>query len=148
MKTLVFSILVVCLLWSTDSQARNTRLVLSIQDVLQSEKAKATLGNGVRFYFGNQKHPTPTSKLGTYTTNKKTNAFNKSDKEACEWVFLSALVQLRDRAQAEGGNAVVNVVSYYKKSVFSSATQFECHAGNVVAGVALRGDVVTIGAKK
>jgi hypothetical protein len=129
---------------SAPAEARDTRLLLSIKDVLETPKAKEVLGTGVKFYFGEQKYGTPQSTMGTYTTNKKTNAFNKSDKEACEWVFLSALVQLRDRAQSEGGNAVVKITSYYKKSVFSSETQFECHAGNVVAGVALRGEVVKL----
>ena len=43
------------------------------------------------------------------------------------------------RADSEGANAVVNIVSYYKKNVFSSPTEYECHAGAFVTGVALKG---------
>jgi hypothetical protein len=39
---------------------------------------------------------------------------------------------------------VVNIVSFYKKDVMSSPTEFECHAGAVIAGVALRGEFVKI----
>ena len=34
--------------------------------------------------------------------------------------------------------------SYYKKNTVSSETEYECHAGAVIAGVALIGDVVTL----
>ncbi len=44
----------------------------------------------------------------------------------------------------EGGNAVINIASYYKKNTVSSDTEFECHAGAVIAGVAMIGDVVTL----
>ena len=48
-------------------------------------------------------------------------------------------------ARQLGGNAVVNIVSYYKKSTSASSTDYVCHAGNFVAGVALKGTVVTTG---
>lgn len=32
-----------------------------------------------------------------------------------------------------GGNAVVNIVSYYKKNTTASTTDYVCHAGNFVA---------------
>ena len=54
------------------------------------------------------------------------------------------MIQLEKRAKQLGANAVVNIVSYYKKDVMSSATEFECHAGAVIAGVALKGDFVKV----
>jgi len=39
---------------------------------------------------------------------------------------------------------VVNIVSLYKGQEFVSETQYECGAGNVVGGVALRGEVVLL----
>ena len=60
--------------------------------------------------------------------------------------MLSALIELRKRAEMLGGNAVTNIVSYYKKVTFSSPDQFECHAGGVIAGVALKGTFVKTGA--
>ena len=40
-------------------------------------------------------------------------------------------------------NAVVNIISYYKKVEMSSATEFECHAGSG-AHVYLKGDLAKI----
>ena len=34
---------------------------------------------------------------------------------------------------------MVVVVSYYKKNEFRSATHYECYAGNIMSGVALKG---------
>jgi uncharacterized protein YbjQ (UPF0145 family) len=98
----------------------------------------------VSFYFGNQPHPEIIKNLGEDRTNKKTNAFNKSDKEACEWVMLSALLQLKERAQSLGANAVVNIRSNYKNNETSSDTEYTCGAGAIMAGVALIGTFVTL----
>ena len=37
---------------------------------------------------------------------------------------------------------VGNIVSYYKKKAYSSPSQYECHTGNIIGGVALKGDIV------
>jgi hypothetical protein len=126
------------------AHARDTALKLPIKDAMATEAAKSQLGTDVKFFFGSEAHPAPKTTLGTYTSNKKTNFANKSDKEGCEWVFLSAMVPLKQRALAEGGNAVINIQSYYKKNEFSSPTEYECHAGAFVGGVALRGTVVKL----
>ena len=54
------------------------------------------------------------------------------------------MIQLEKRAKQLGANAVVNIVSFYQKNVMSSPTEFECHAGAVIAGVALKGDFVKV----
>ncbi len=129
---------------SSAADARDTIVRVSVEEAMTTEDAKVKLDVGVRFFFGDQKHAEISTRIGTYTANKKTNAFNKSDQEACKWAFLSAMISLQDRAIAEGGNAVVNIRSFYKKRDFTSATEFECGAGAMVAGVALVGDVVKL----
>ncbi len=124
------------------AQARDDALMMPVADVLSEFKDR--LDPSVSFYFGGQSYPEPAKKMGEYVTNKKTNAFNKSDEEACKWVMLSALLQMQERAIAEGGNAIVDIRSYYKKKEVSSETEYECHAGNIMAGVALIGRVVKI----
>lgn len=74
-------------------------------------------------------------------TNKKTNAFAKGDWEACSWVMQSALIQLFEAAKAADATKVTNIVSFYKRNPYESTTQFECHAGAVIAGVALKADL-------
>ncbi|MDE1460342.1 excinuclease ATPase subunit [Spartinivicinus poritis] len=128
----------------TSVEARDTRVMHSIQEALSKPAAKEKLLPNVPLYFGNQPTPRVLKTLGEYMSNKKTNAFNKSDKEACQWVILSALISLQQRALQEGGNAVVNIKSYYKKNEISSTTEFECGAGALIAGVTLKGTVVKL----
>jgi hypothetical protein len=124
--------------------ARDTKYDLPIAGVTQNPEYQNKLGGDVTFYFADQ----PTSKvertLGENVTNKKTNSFGKSDESACQWVFLSALLQLRDRAKEEGGNAIINIISFYQKVPFYSRTEYECHAGGVIAGVAPKGTVAEL----
>ena len=77
-------------------------------------------------------------------TNKKTNAFNKTDQEACEWVVQSAIISLHQAAKNAAANAVTNIVSFYKSNERKDAKTYECHAGAIMAGVALKGDLVTV----
>lgn len=126
------------------ADARDDRLRLPIAVVLNSADAKSKLDPGVPLYFGKQAYPPPAQRMNVTTANKKTNFFNKTDQEGCNWVFLSAVKSLQEYARKTGGNAVVNIVSTYKNQEFVSETQFECGAGNIVGGVALRGEVVLI----
>ena len=56
--------------------------------------------------------------------------------------MLSALKALQQRAVKEGMDAVVGIESNYKKRHFVSETEFECGAGALMAGVALKGTLV------
>jgi hypothetical protein len=126
------------------AQARDTRLLLPIAAALaQKNQAEKTSGT-VAFYFGDQHVPTVLTAVGSDVSDRKTNAFGKVDIEACNWVFLSSLISLEKRAQQLGANAVVNIVSYYHKQEMSSRTLFECHAGAIMAGVALKADFVKL----
>lgn len=145
MKKNMFPILLLGLLFMHEvAVARDTEHHFPIADAMESEAAKGKLDAGVKFYFAGQKTPKVKTKLREATTNKKTNAFNKSDKEACEWAFLSAMVQLQEKAKELDADAVINIQSYYKKDAFKSSTEYECHAGGLLAGVALKGEFVKL----
>ena len=116
----------------------------STAEALNTEDAKEKLSGDVKFYFADQKHGKVIKDFGEFESNKKTNAFNKSDKGACEWVFLSSMISFQERAKSEGGNAVIGITSYYKKHEVKSMTQFECGAGNIMAGVTFKGRVVKL----
>ena len=128
---------------TTSAQARDTRHNYPIEDVLNNPEYSQKI-EGVRFYFGDQPHPTVLETIMKARTNKKTNAFKKKDKVACEWAMLSALISLRNRALAEGGNAVINIQSNYKSQPFRSNDEYQCGAGAIMAGVAFTGDVVKL----
>ena len=131
-------------LLSNAVQARDDRVKMSIKEAMDTEEAKNLLGDDIKFFFGKESTPKAARTFGTFTANKKTNFANKSDSEGCARAFLSSMIALRDRARREGANAVVNIESYYKKEVFNSATEYECAAGNILGGVALRGTVAKL----
>ncbi len=139
-----FTVLVALLLVCGHASARDTKLMLPIDEAFESPDYTEKLGDEIKFYFGEQQHPAVEKKIGEYATSKKTNNFHKVDKESCEWVLLSALITLKERAQSVGGDAVVNIRSNYNNNEVSSDTEFECHTGKLMAGVALKGDVVKL----
>jgi hypothetical protein len=126
------------------ADARDTIQTLPLEAALAKAQASGQLAPGIKLFFGAQKHAKPTAQLGPARTNKKTNFFNKTDQEGCEWAFLSAMITMTQYAQRVGGNAIVNIRSNYKSNEFSSETEYRCGAGNVTGGVAFVGDVVKL----
>ncbi|MCL1127044.1 excinuclease ABC subunit A [Shewanella surugensis] len=143
MKKILFIFLLYPLFLSS-AYARDTIENYSVSDTLALEQSKNILGDDISFYFGKQEHPPVIKSFVEFRTNNKTNAFNKTDKEACQWVFLSAMKALRNKAISQGGNAVINIKSNYRDNLTVSNTTFQCGAGAIIAGVALVGDVVTL----
>lgn len=119
--------------------ARDTELHLPFAEVLESPEAKEKLDGSVRFFLAGDKTPRVAKRLGQDATTRRTNSVGKTDEEGCRWAALSALIALQDKAKSMGADAVVDIQSNYKNSPFSSATEYECHAGNIVVGVALKG---------
>ncbi|MBS0537590.1 MAG: excinuclease ATPase subunit [Proteobacteria bacterium] len=124
------------------AHARDTEYRLPVAEAIQDAEVRKNLGTDVAFYFSGQPNPPVAKSFGEFVTNKKTNSVGRPDLVACRWAMLSALLQLRDRARQLGADAVINIVSYYKKETTASATDYVCHAGAVVAGVALKGTFV------
>lgn len=120
--------------------AADKRVELPLQELLDSPQAKeAGIDGSVRFYLAGQAHPAVASRMGEDVSNKKTNGVGKSDVESCRWVALSVLKAFQEGAKARGANAVIDITSYFKKNEFKSATNYECYAGNIMSGVALKG---------
>jgi molecular chaperone DnaK (HSP70) len=124
--------------------ARDERLMFPVKSAMEKgQTTKDKLDPSIPLYFG-KKTPAVEKKLGEFTSNKKTNAANKSDQEACEIAFVSAAISLQERAKKEGGNAVVNIRSVYKNENVEHDTEYLCGAGTFLSGVALRGTVATL----
>ncbi|MBS9783098.1 MAG: excinuclease ABC subunit A [Pasteurella sp.] len=119
---------------------RNDAMYFSIQDALKSPEAANVLNPSVKLYFGRSASG-KVLKTGL-VSNKKTNAVGKSDETACNWAFLSAVKQFQERAASMGARKVTNLVSYYNRHPYKSSSKFECHAGNLMAGVVLKGNIV------
>jgi len=119
--------------------ARDEAVKLSFADLLESAQAKGRLDGSVKFYLAGQKTPKLIERKGEDISNKKTNGFNKDVTTGCQWAALAALIAFQDKAKQMGANAVVDIVSYYKRETFTSATEYECHDGAFVTGVTLKG---------
>jgi len=145
MKTcLIAAALGTSLLSTVPAFARDTKLMMPIEAAMADNNARARLGDSVKFYFGNQATPKILERLVIDQTSQKTNSFGKTPERSCNWAFLSAMLQLQKRALAVGANAVVNIVSNYGNVPMSSDTEFECHDGAIMSGVALKGEFVKI----
>jgi uncharacterized protein YbjQ (UPF0145 family) len=144
MKKLVFALIGLSFFLCNSAQARNDFRTFSIADAMALDVYKRKLGDDVRFYFGDSNTRPVVKKFGEWPTQKKTNAFNKTDEYACQWALLSALLSLKKRALSEGGNAVINIKTNNDHVERSDAVMFECEVGNIVASVALLGTVVTL----
>jgi len=119
--------------------ARDTELKLPLADVLAMPEAQEKLDGSVKFFLSGAPTPKVLEKKGEDVSNKKTNGVGKTDEVACRWAALSALIAFQDKAKTLGANAVVDLVSYYKRNTFSSPTEYECHAGGMIVGVAFKG---------
>jgi uncharacterized protein YbjQ (UPF0145 family) len=126
------------------ASARDDQIAFPLLQALNFGAAQGKLDPGVKLFFGRQRHPRIAKDLGEWSTSKKTNAFAKTDQQACEWAFLSAVIALQERARKEGANAFVNIASNYKNFERSSESEYVCGAGGLIAGVALKGRAVLL----
>ncbi len=137
------------------AMARNTEYKLPLADVLQSPEAKARLDDSVKFYFGEKSMPAGAEPKGFDVISRISNAAKlraraaansfgggpppinsgratsqqTDDIDDCKIAALDLLVEMQRKAKQVGANAVVDFVSYYRNVTFSSATEYECHAG-------------------
>jgi uncharacterized protein YbjQ (UPF0145 family) len=140
MKHIIVAGLLIFSAIATNAFAADRVLHLSLQELLDSPEARdAGIDGSVRFYLAGQKTPAVISRMGNDIANKKTNSVGKSDEQACRWVMLSVLKAFQESAKAKGANAVVDFVSFYKRNEVRSAADYECHSGNIVTGIAMKG---------
>jgi uncharacterized protein YbjQ (UPF0145 family) len=133
----------VCTVVALPSVARNDRYTFPLQPTLDSPDFAQQVGSSVKFAFGDQPAPAG-GKIGDYVSNERQHFHGKTEEGACRDTLISALADMRDRAARLGGNAVVGIVSYFRKVTFSSATDFECHAGSRGVFVSLMGTIVKL----
>ena len=126
------------------AQAADRINMIKIENAMAANGAKERLGDSVKFYFGDSKAPKVLESRGPVKTSKKTNSFGKSPEESCNWVFLSAMLELQKAAEKAGANAIINIQSNYNNVPRSSTSEIECHDGALISGIALKGDMVRI----
>ncbi|OLU33176.1 excinuclease [Pseudomonas sp. PA15(2017)] len=142
-KRLTAAALLTAALLPAVSQARDTAHFLDFQSVVNEATQAGRLDGSVKFYLN--KTPAGAKIINAnVTTSQKTNAFNKTDEAACSWALQSALIKLQNSAKAAGANAVVDLASNYKNKEYRDSSKYECHAGAIMAGVALKGKYASV----
>jgi uncharacterized protein YbjQ (UPF0145 family) len=139
-------------------QASDTLYYYSVKNVVKYGIEQGKLPANAHFYFGDSHPPIAEYLDRGIVSNEKSNshpvnihniggAFQnpaREAEEACRSAALDALASMAHNMRKHGGDAVVNVVSYFKKQVYSSPDQYECHVGMLMTGVAFKGDVVKL----
>ena len=142
MKNYIFSLVIFTVLLSLNLEARDDKYLFPIDQALT--KHSDSIAPNIKLYFATQSPEGVPLDRGTYTANKTTSARFKAPRESCDWVFISAVLSLQQKAMQLGGDAVVNIHSYYGQIERSDEDVYECHDGKNVSRVALRGTVVKL----
>ena len=147
MKKFKLSLIVlgICLATAWPAHGRDIKRLLPIAAAIEAKDLQPKTDGSITMSFGKETTREGLKILRSDATLGKVTLRGKSNETACNAAFVSALVELQKRAKQVGANAVVNIVSYYKKVEMSSTTEYECHEGSGYMAVALRGDFVKIG---
>lgn len=141
-KTLLATASISIALVLTGCGANQGLQTYNINDAMKNMPASVKAKTGdFKFYF-NESAGLGSKNLGPIKTSNRTNAAGKSALTACNWVFYSALLDLKQQAQQMGGDAVANIHSNWKNNKTKSSTTFVCENGLWLTGVALTGEAV------
>ncbi len=110
----------------------------SIEEAMNSQDFKDRLGD-FKFVWGDS---VTGQRVRSISTRKATNGVNKSDKAACEWALLSALIALKSAAEADGATSVQGIKSNATGTPFSSTAEFQCISGFTNSRVYLEAEIV------
>jgi len=111
----------------------------------KGQNYKDKIDPAIKLYFASEPPAGAKTVFQADSGHRRTNAFNKPEPEACDIAFLNAAIALQQQARRAGGNAVVNISSYFKEDRLESATEYLCAAGFLQTAVGLRGTVVKLG---
>lgn len=145
-KWMAMTVIGVSLAAALPAQARNVKYMLPIAAALATEDAKEKLDGSVKFLFAAPASGAAAPVASQINVHVKQKIERFGDIASCQAALVEALYQLQSNAKSGGANAVVNIVSYFKRQpVVSSTTEFECHAGSYQTHVMLKGDFVRVG---
>jgi hypothetical protein len=126
------------------ARGRDIKRYFPIGAALEAQDLQPKIDGSMKMSFGKETTREGLKPLRNDVAIGKERLRGKTDGTACHSAFLSALVELQKRAKQHGANAVVSIVSYYKKVEMSSSTEYECREGSGYMAVAFRGDFVRI----
>ncbi len=136
MKKLSLSLLLVSVVSITGLSAADRLEHFSIKEALADSRSNGNIDPEIKLQFGDKHH-----KGRLWTAIKRTFAGNKTDQEACNRAFNSAIIALQERARREGKNSVVDIYSFHRKKKYDSKDKYECAVGSLMVAVTLQGRV-------
>ena len=143
-----FGMILLCLLTlftiATPALAKDSWHQFSAKEAQVGKVGTDSLKPGIRLYMKGEKHGKVIKQLGEFKSNKRSNSFGKSARSSCDRAFISALMSLQDRAEKEGGNAVIDIYSITRDKQFESVEEYSCIRGGFVTNVALMGTVAEL----
>jgi hypothetical protein len=77
-------------------------------------------------------------------TTQSGRVIPREDEPTCRDAMRQALADLTQKAHTKGGNAIVEVSSFYNRLEMRSNDVYECHAGMTRAVVELKGKVIRL----
>ena len=143
-KRTIVAVIFIMSLSSVQAFATDVKMKFTFEDAKMYSEVKNILDSNVTMYFGDHPELTIEGKHGTFKTSKRTNGFMKDASEACAHALASALIAFQQRAEREGGNAVIDIVSNLDNKEESSTTEYTCLVGSMMVNVALKGTVATV----
>lgn len=131
------------------AHARNDKLLLPLQPVLNQGGTRALVGNfNVRFGSASaagfdivSSGVEAKASLDPYRPTGTGPRVKQPDEEVCRLAFRQALAELVNKARKAGGTALVGVVSHYDHVENDSPDNYECHVGMTKAVVMLKGSI-------
>lgn len=112
---------------------------ININEALNTPVAKKVIDPSIKLYFG-QDAPGKLIQQGV-TARRSANAVFKSNFNTCTRAFINAIIALQSRAKALGATKITNIQSNFSSGIPDTPGTFTCGPGNVVTGVALKGDM-------
>lgn len=122
--------------------AEDRVLKFPVKHAMQSKVAKQKMLDDIRVYMVGQSHPGIDKRYREYQSNQRSSGLG--DQDECDKAFVSALIRLQQRADREGGNAVVDIFSVANNKKNKSSDTYSCLRGRSMANVILRGTVVRL----
>ncbi|MEO5687337.1 MAG: hypothetical protein ABIR54_08240 [Burkholderiaceae bacterium] len=147
---LLVTVALACL--ASSAQARNVRLMGSVDDATRLTHVHDILGN-LELHFGSDsvrgasivRRDVVVKGVGTTNLNDvhvDDAKARPADQDLCARAFEDAVTQLAFAARGARATAIVGVVSAYEGKVFDDPVHYECHVGALKAAVTLRAQLV------
>lgn len=134
------------LLMATPAEARRGQDAINVFPVgaVRENPDFTSQISGVRFYFAGERTPGIQRRVqNNVTTSQRARKTGRSADWACERALMNALIRLGEAAQNAGANGVINIRSNWDNRPYANGSEYECAIGHMMAGVALKGDIVT-----